>query len=87
MKLLSDRILGELIQRPRVTASGLHLPESAGVDFADGNFFRVLDVGPACKEVRKGDLVFFHSYHESGQALPDGKKIIREASVLLIIEP
>jgi co-chaperonin GroES (HSP10) len=83
MKLLSDRMLVEMMERPKMSGM-IHLPDQHH-DFADGNFCRVLNVGPECKEVKKDDLVFFHSYHEGGVALPDGTKIIREKNVLLVI--
>ena len=93
LKPLGDRVIIEPVERERVTAGGIILPETAREKSCVGI---VLAVGPGVwgdagrripMTVREEDRVLFAKYAGSEVVLEDGCKvlILREAEVLAII--
>jgi chaperonin GroES len=92
LKPLGDRLIVEPVEREEVTASGIHLPETAKEKPMQG---KVLAAGPGSRkddgsrvemDVVVGDIVLYAKYAGTEVKLDDKKYLIlKETDILAIV--
>ena len=87
IRVLGDRLMVEAPVDVEQEVGGIIIPKGVGEGMNEGWFVKCVGVGPGCKHVKKGDIVYLPRF--SGHEVIDGNKkciITKEDDIAGIVE-